>query len=88
MVDIISIAGLIAAIASAAGFMPQVIKTWRTKRARDLSLYMIVIFIVSSISWMTYGMSKNDIYIVGTNSFILVLSFILLFFKLKYKGEK
>lgn len=88
MVDIISVIGFIAAVASAAGFLPQVIKTWKTKKTRDISLYMIGLFFISAISWITYGFSKNDIYIVGTNLFILVLSLILLFFKLKYRGEK
>ncbi|MBS3055402.1 MAG: SemiSWEET transporter [Candidatus Aenigmarchaeota archaeon] len=88
MVDIISIVGLVAAFASAVGFIPQVIKTWRTKRTRDLSLHMIGLFITSSITWITYGVSKNDVFIIGTNSFIFVLTIILLFFKLKYRGKK
>lgn len=87
MVDIISAFGLIASLTASIGFLPQVIKTWRTKKTRDISPYMIILWATSAISWMIYGLPKKDIYIVGTNAFIFALTVILLTFKLKYKKK-
>lgn len=85
MADLLLIVGLIASTASAIGFLPQVIKTFRTKRAEDVSLYMIIIFIISAVSWITYGFWKNDLFIMSTNLIIFILTVILLIMKLIYK---
>jgi MtN3 and saliva related transmembrane protein len=87
MVDIISIFGLIATIASSIGFLPQVIKAWKTKKTRDISMLMIAIFTISATSWIIYGLPKNDVFIVGSNVFILTLTLILLVLKVKYRGK-
>lgn len=85
MVDLLSIVGLIAAVASAIGFLPQVIRTFKTKKAEDVSLYMILVFIVSAVSWITYGYWKNDFFIISTNLAILLCTIMLFVMKLKYK---
>ena len=85
MVDAISIIATIALIATSIGFLPQVIKTWRTKKARDISFYMIALWVVGASSWFIYGLSKNDIFIMAANGIIFSLTVILLIFKLTYK---
>ena len=85
MVDFLSIVGLIAACASAIAFLPQVIKTFRTKRAEDVSFYMIVVFMIASVSWLTYGLERSDFFIVSTNFIVLVLTITLAIMKVIYK---
>jgi MtN3 and saliva related transmembrane protein len=85
MVDPLSIIGLIASFSAALGFLPQVIKTFRTKSTKDISVYMIIVFIISAVSWSTYGFWKNDLFIILTNLTILILTLMLLFMKLKYR---
>jgi MtN3 and saliva related transmembrane protein len=77
--------GYIAGTVSTLVFMPQVIKTWKTKSTKDISLLMFLFATVSVILWLIYGILVNDGAIIYTNSTILVLSCIMIYLKLKYK---
>ncbi len=81
--DIFSIFGFIAMVASAIGFLPQVIKTFRTKRAKDISLNMLILIIIASVSWLTYGLGRSDTYIILTNTIMLVLVSTVIVMKIK-----
>jgi len=73
MVDISQIVGFVALIASSLSFFPQVVKTFKTKKAEDISLYTLFIFITASTSWIVYGFGRSDLFIVLTNLIIFVL---------------
>jgi MtN3 and saliva related transmembrane protein len=64
-----------------------VIKTWQSKSAKDLSLGMFLIFFIGTALWLTYGIMVNDKPVLIANFVTLLLSGIILFFKLKY-GSK
>ena len=83
----VSIFGIIGTIAASTMIIPQVIKTWQTKKARDISLTTISIILTSSASWDIYGFGKNDFYIMVSNAIIFVTALTLLFLKLKYKNK-
>ena len=67
MVDLISLIGLIATATTSIGFLPQVIKTWKSKKARDISLTMIGLYLIGTGSWFIYGFMKNDLFIIAAN---------------------
>jgi len=79
------IAGHTGALLSSITFIPQVYKTWKTKRAGDLSLNMILIVFVSTIVWLTYAISLNLWPVIVANSVICVLSISLIYFKFVFK---
>jgi MtN3 and saliva related transmembrane protein len=81
----IQILGLVAGTITSITFLPQVIHIWKTKSAKDLSLVMLLLLILGVTLWLTYGIIIKDAAIIYTNSMVLAMSFILLFFKLKYK---
>jgi MtN3 and saliva related transmembrane protein len=83
--SLIQILGLAAGTITSITFLPQVIHIWKTKSAKDLSLMMLLLLILGVLLWLTYGILIKDAAIIYTNSMVLVMSFILLFFKLKYK---
>lgn len=66
-------------------FLPQVIKVWKSRSAKDLSLLMLVLLMVGVSLWLVYGLVVADAAIIYTNSMVLLMTLILLFFKLKYK---
>ena len=66
-------------------FLPQVIKVWKSRSAKDLSLLMLVLLMVGVSLWLVYGLVIMDGAIIYTNSMVLLMTLILLFFKLKYK---
>lgn len=77
--------GLIAGALTSVSFLPQVIKTWRSKSARDLSLGMFGIFSAGVSLWLVYGILVNSIPVIAANALTLVLCLVILYFKLKFK---
>ncbi|RMB59231.1 hypothetical protein EAX61_08910 [Dokdonia sinensis] len=84
----IEIIGLIAAFLTTASFVPQVYKTWKTKDVSGLSLPMFSMFTLGIILWLIYGIYSNSISIILANTVTVVLSFMLVYFKLKYSKRK
>ncbi len=81
----ITIIGLMAGTLTTISFLPQAIKTWRSKSAKDISLAMFLSFCVGVVLWIIYGFFMNDLPVLLTNSVTLILAGSILFFKLKYK---
>jgi MtN3 and saliva related transmembrane protein len=66
-------------------FLPQVIKTWKERSAKDISLLMFIIAVTNEIMWIWYGVLLDNWVIILTNSIILVMSTTMIFLKLRYK---
>ena len=81
----IQILGMLAGTITSITFLPQVIKVWKSRSAKDLSLLMLVLLMVGVSLWLVYGLVIMDGAIIYTNSMVLLMTLILLFFKLKYK---
>ena len=82
-------------IGGAAGFLtsiaiiPQLIKTWRTRHARDLSLWQQIIVIAGLSLWLWYGVLIGDLPLILANSFTLCCYTLLLGMKIVYdRGDK
>ncbi|AFZ55493.1 SemiSWEET transporter [Cyanobacterium aponinum AL20118] len=81
----ITIIGLMAGSLTTISFLPQAIKTWRSKSAKDISLAMFLCFCLGVVLWIIYGLFIMDIPVLVTNIVTLILAGTILFFKLKYK---
>ena len=81
----INIIGYTAGVLTAITFLPQVIKTWKMKAAGELSFLMIILVSCSVFMWIIYGFLLNNNVIIVTNIVVLILSLILVYFKLNYK---
>jgi MtN3 and saliva related transmembrane protein len=81
----IQLLGLAAGSCTTIAFLPQVIKTWKTGSARDLSLGMFSFFCFGVLLWLIYGLVIQDIPVIVANLLTLVLASSLLYFKLRYK---
>jgi MtN3 and saliva related transmembrane protein len=79
MTDLI---GVIAGTLTTLAFVPQVIRTWRTRSTGDLSLGMLATFTSGVVLWLVYGIATRQFPIVLANSVTLVLALVLLIFKL------
>jgi uncharacterized protein with PQ loop repeat len=53
--DTIKILGLVAGALTTAAFLPQVLKTWKSRSAKDLSLGMFSLFCLGVAMWLAYG---------------------------------
>lgn len=74
--------GYIAATLTTVSFLPQVIKTVRTRDTSGISLYMYVFFILGLILWFIYGLKIKSMPIILANLFTGLMSMIILFYKL------
>ena len=81
-----AIIGFVAAIASVLGYVPQVMKSWKTHRVDDISISMVLLILFSLSSWLVYGFLKGDLPLILTNLVSLNILFLLLTAKLKF-GE-
>ena len=76
--------GYFAAILTTAAFLPQLIKTLKTKKAEDVSLITLIMFICGVISWVIYGYQISSFPIITANSITFLLNFLILVSKIKY----
>lgn len=82
--DAIELLGMAAGTISSITFLPQVIKTWQTKSAKDISVWMFLLVTLSVIMWLAYGILVKSIPIIYTNSAVLLMSLIMLYFKWRF----
>lgn len=80
----IQILGLVAGTITSITFLPQVIQIWKTKSAKDLSLSMLLLLMFGVSLWLAYGIFLKDAAIIYTNSMVLAMSMIMLYFKLRF----
>lgn len=83
--DTVNALGLAAGTLTTLAFVPQVVKVWKTRHARDLSLGTFAIFSAGVMLWLIYGLRLGAWPIVIANAITLALSLILLLFMLKYR---
>jgi len=80
--------GILAIIASTivlSGWIPQIIKGYKTKKLDDISSYLMILIATGGVLWLAYGFEINDLYIIGVNVGIIILTMITLGLKIKYK---
>jgi len=85
MPDFVNLLGVAAGVFTTVSFFPQVVKTWNSRSAGDLSLPMYSLLVLGIVLWIGYGVIRQDMPIVATNAVTLVLTGIILYFKLVYK---
>lgn len=83
--DFHTIIGLTAGFCTTIAFLPQAVKTWKTKSAKDISLGMYSVFCTGILLWLAYGIMINDIPIILTNIVSMILASSILYFKLSFK---
>jgi len=81
---IVDIFGYLAAILTTAAFLPQLIKTLKTKKADDVSLTTLIMFIIGLLSWIIYGYKISSTPILFANLITLVLNLLILISKLYF----
>ena len=84
----IDLFGFLAAFLTTIAFLPQLYKTWKTKSADDVSLIMLILFIIGLICWIIYGISINSIPILVANIITFIFNFSILILKITYIKNK
>ena len=80
----IEILGYAAGAVTAFTFLPQVVKTWKEKSAKNVSLLMFIIAFVNEVMWIAYGVLSNNWVIISTNVVMITMCSLMIFLKLRY----
>jgi MtN3 and saliva related transmembrane protein len=76
--------GTTAATCTTVSFLPQLIRVWRRKSAKDISLVMFLLFNFGLACWLVYGLGIGSAPIVAANLFTLALALAILALKVRY----
>ncbi|MDO8597369.1 MAG: SemiSWEET transporter [Sulfuricaulis sp.] len=79
-----SIIGFIAAILTTVAFVPQILKIWRARSAKDVSLGMYTVFTLGIVLWLAYGILIDSWPIILANCVTLLLTGVVLVMKVKF----
>ena len=80
----VDIFGYFAATLTTAAFLPQLIKTLKTKKAEDVSLITLLMFITGLIFWIIYGYKISSVPILAANIITFILNFLILISKIYF----
>lgn len=78
------IIGLVAGMFVAAGFVPQIVRVWRLKKADEISLSFNLLSLTGTSLWLVYGLFLGLPSVIVWNSANVALLVLLLTVKLKY----
>lgn len=82
--EIITWIGLAAAACTTFSFVPQVLKTLKSKETKDISLLMYSILTLGLFLWLIYGLFLKDLPLILANGLSFTLSTIVLGLKIKH----
>jgi len=87
-VDVTSAVGSIAATLTTLAFVPQVVKTLKTRQTRDISLSMWVLFSTGVAFWLAYGVLLAAWPIVVANAITLAMALAVVAVKLGNRSRE
>ena len=74
-----------ASVCTGVSMVPQLIKVLKERKAENVSLVMLLVLFAGLGLWVYYGILKDDLIIIISNTFSLVINIILMLAALKYK---
>lgn len=84
----IDVIGLFAGICVTISVIPQIIKVWKTKKVKQISLLTFGVLTFGIAIWVVYGILKKDLPVIVTNSVSLFLNLIMVYFLIYYEKEQ
>ncbi len=79
--------GLVAGAITSAAAIPQVVRTYRTRHARDLSIWQPVLLDIGMLLWLIYGICLGDLPLILANAFSILCYTLLIFMKIYFKED-
>ncbi len=79
-----SITGFMAGTLTTFSLVPQLVKAWKSKHTKDVSLGMFVTLCAGLVLWVLYGVSINSLPVILTNIVSFTLGMIIILLKIRY----
>ncbi len=85
MSNLTTVIGLLAAFGTTISFVPQALKTIRTKDVSGISLSMYSLFTAGTLLWFIYGFMSGSLPVTIANGVTLIFASIILIYKIRYE---
>jgi len=85
--NIVTSIGLVAGAITSLAAVPQVVRTYRTRHARDLSIWQPVLLVIGMLLWLIYGIFLRDLPLILANAFSILCYALLIFMKIYFKED-
>ena len=79
--------GLVAGTLTSIAAIPQLVKTLRTRHARDISVWQPLLLAIGVALWLVYGMLIHDKPLILANIVPLICNIMLTILKLRYRND-
>ena len=79
------IIGILAGSLTSISLLPQLIKLLKEKKSDDISIAMLLVLLAGVCLWVVYGIMKEDLPIIITNCFSVLVNLLNIFFTLRYR---
>jgi MtN3 and saliva related transmembrane protein len=80
----VTLLGLIAGTLTTVSVLPQVVKAWKTRHTKDVSLIMFLILFTGVALWFVYGLLIGDVPVVVANGITMVFVMTMIVFKIRF----
>jgi MtN3 and saliva related transmembrane protein len=81
---LIDLIGSLAGTLTTAAFVPQALRVWRTRSARDISLWMYLVFVTGVALWLIYGVLIGSVPVILANVVTFALALFILIVKIRH----
>lgn len=85
--SLVVLSGSIAFITSFIGLLPQIFKAIKTKSTHDISMIMLINYLVCSLAWIIYGSSTDSFFVLSSNVVGFIISLLLIVLKRRYDSR-
>lgn len=82
--DFFDMVGIIAGICTTSAVVPQLLKAFRTKEVKNVSIRMFIVLVIGFVLWIIYGLSRDDLPIILTNGLSLALNGLMILLILRF----
>ncbi len=76
--------GYLAALCTTGAYVPQVLRVWRTRSTKDISLRTFALLVTGLVLWLVYGVWRGEVPLVLANGVTLALAGTILYFKIRH----
>ncbi|MDR6465785.1 MULTISPECIES: SemiSWEET transporter [Chryseobacterium] len=84
----VNVLGIIAGFLTSVSMIPQLVKVIKEKNVEDISLVMLLVLISGLSLWVWYGIKKDELPIILSNGFAVLVNISLLICYFIYNKKK
>lgn len=82
--DSITLLGLVAGTLTTAAFLPQLIKVWKSRSTKDISLAMYIVICLGILLWLIFGLCIGSLPVIAANAVTLLIATAILILKIRF----